>query len=193
MKFEQRRLSTRTSFEFGDTELTYSVRDRSGERDFVKDYAEIPLGKRRVFDRNEWLRNVGLLWCLIGIANIGLGLYSNQFSLWSGFWLVIGSGCLAFYAFSKKSFTVIDVDGGPVFILEDKQFPTILAEIETRRKTRLYNLYGALNLENDPDNERGKIEWLVRQKVLSREEADLQLAQLRTGVAALPDPGKRLN
>lgn len=194
MKFAQKRLGTNISFDFADTELTHAIRDKTGERDAVIDYAEITLGKRRVFETKEWYRNVGVLWCIIGLASIGFDLYNGSLGVLSGFWLVIGGGCLIYYFATKTSYTVIETQNGALWIMEDKQHPQIVAEIEKRRKARLLDLYGALNLDNDADQELAKIEWLVKQKVLTRAEADLQAAQIRSGnLAALPSPEKLIN
>lgn len=194
MKFTQKRLGTHISFEFGPTELTHAVRDKSGERDSVTDYAEIGLGKRRIFDNKDWYRNVGVLWCIIGAASFGIDFYNNALGLWSGFWLVIGAGCLIYYFVSKTSYTVIDTQQGPILIIEDGQRDAIVSELEKRRKDRLNDLYGALNLDNDADQELARIEWLVKQKVLTRAEADLQIAQIRSAnLASLPAPEKLIN
>lgn len=194
LKFTQKRLGTNISFEFADTELTHAIRDKSGERDSTTDYAEIGLSKRRVFETKEWYRNVGILWCIIGLASVAFDLYNNNLGVLSGFWLVIGSGCLIYYFVTKTSYTVIDTEQGSLWVIEDKQQPQIVSEIEKRRKARLYDMYGALNLDNDADRELAKIEWLVKQKVLTRQEADLQIAQIRSGnLASLPSPEKLIN
>lgn len=194
VKFAQKRLGTNISFDFAATELTHTIHDKSGERDFTTDYAEIGLGKRRVFENKEWFRNVGALWCIIGVASIGIDIYNGTLGLWSGFWLVIGAGCLIYYFASKTAYTVIETQNGSLWVIEDKQQSQIVSEIEKRRKDRLYDLYGALNLDNDADQELAKIEWLVKQKVLTRAEADLQVAQIRSGnLAALPTPEKLIN
>lgn len=194
LKFTQKRLGTNISFEFADTELTHAIRDKSGERDSTTDYAEIGLNKRRVFETKEWYRNVGILWCIIGVASVAFDLYNGNLGVLSGFWLVIGSGCLIYYFVTKTSYTVIDTEQGSLWVIEDKQQPQIVSEIEKRRKARLHDLYGALNLENDADRELARIEWLVKQKVLTRQEADLQIAQIRSGnLASLPSPEKLIN
>lgn len=194
VKFAQKRLGTNISFDFAETEVTHAIRDKSGERDAVIDYADIGLGKRRVFDNKDWYRNVGVLWCIIGVASIGFDLYNGSLGVLSGFWLVIGTGCLIYYFATKTSYTVIETQNASLWVMEDRQHPSIVAEIENRRKARLYNLYGALNLDNDADQELAKIEWLVKQKVITRAEADLQAAQIRSGnLASLPSPEKLIN
>ena len=44
-------------------------------------------------------------------------------------------------------------------------------------------LYGPLNLANDPQLEIRKIEWLVAQSILTREQADQQIAQVHSAHA----------
>src|SRR5690606_1297887 len=63
MEIAQRRNANRIRHVFGEQSLQYYQQDGSGSRSFNVDYMDI---SRTLVERNDWLRNVGLLWLAIG-------------------------------------------------------------------------------------------------------------------------------
>jgi hypothetical protein len=191
MEFTQKRMANHIRFEFGPTELRFWIRDNSGERDLTADYADLPSSTRRVFEKNTWVRNVGYLWCVIGAVAVAAAAIAGTLSPGSAFWLALGVACLGFYRATQTTYTVLDANAGSIWIIEDKQLATILNELQSRRKTRLLDIYGTFNPNNDPEREAQKFDWLVKEKILTREEANHRLG--RSGVpVALPGPPDRL-
>lgn len=193
LEFTQKRLANNIRFEFGETELKYWVRDNSGERDLTIDYANLPKSTRRVFERNNWIRNVGILWCLIGAVSIGLTVAGSGLLSGSGFWLFVGAACLIFYRLTQTNYTVLDSESGAIWIMDDKQSASILSEMQSRRKKRLLEIYGEFNPNNDRERELQKFDWLVKEQVLSREEANLRIAQNGGQTQLIDAPGRLLN
>ncbi|HNR77302.1 MAG TPA: hypothetical protein PKM48_09245 [Parvularculaceae bacterium] len=193
MEFTQKRFANNIKLTFGDTELTYWIRDNSGEREEHIDYANLPHSSRKVFEKNIWLRNVGLIWCVLGVISIGLAIAGSRAWSGSGLWLLLGACCLAFYRFSQTSYTVLDTSEGPIYVMEDKQHDDIMHELTGRRVARLFKLYGAFNADNSIEQERQKYAWLVKEKVISREEADLRLAEAGDQARIIDTPGRLLN
>ena len=179
MQFHQKRMATHAWFDFDATELNYRVRDNSGDVEFSVDYAALPSNKRTVFQRNTWLRNVGLIWCVIGVIQIGLGLAGAAPLAGSAFWLLIGLGCLAFYRLTWSEFTIFDTSEGGVVVIKDKQHDAILDMLDDKRKSHLLSWYRSQNFENDPGREIETVEWLVKQHVLSKQEGKLRIAEIR--------------
>lgn len=193
MEFTQKRMASNIRFEFGETEMKYWVRDNSGERDLTLDYATLPLATRRVFERNNWLRNIGLIWCLIGAVSIGLAFANSSILSGSGIWLVVGAICLLLYRLTQTNYTVLDSENGSIWVMDDKQSQSILSELQSRRKKRLLEIYGEFNPNNDRDRELQKFDWLVKEKVLSREEANLRIVQGGGQTQFIDAPGRLLN
>ena len=193
MEFIQKRMATNIRFEFTEVELKYWIRDNSGERDLNIDYSQAPGATRRVFERNNWLRNVGALWCLLGTVTMGLAAVGSRPLAGASFWLLLGVACLIFYRLTQTNYTVLDTDNGTIWIMEDKQFASILSELQSRRKARLLDIYGAFNPNNDHDREIQKYDWLVKEQVLSREEADRRIAQRGGQADLISSPGRLLN
>ncbi len=193
MEFFQKRLATNIKFEFGAADLHFWIRDNSGERDAVIDYSDIPVARRRVFDRNTWLRNVALLWCLLGVVQIAIALFAARPITGAAFWLVLGLVCLAAYRLSHSSYTVIDTDKGSIWILENKQSDQILEQLTERRKFRLKELYGSINPNNDPEREIQKFEWLVSEQALTRVDADRLISEVRGSAGMIAPPSHLLN
>ncbi len=179
MEFAQKRMATQTWFTFDERELKHRVRDNTGEVEFSVEYSAIPAQKRIVFNRNNWLRNVGLLWCALGVVMIGLDATAGAVTVGSGFWIFIGLGCLAFYRLTWSEFTVLDTSEGPVWIIRDKQHNAILDLIHDRRKTQLLGWYDSLDFSEDPMREVHTIEWLVKQGVMAKSDGDARIAEIR--------------
>lgn len=62
MEIQQRRFSNRIGYVFGDDEVHYSVQDSSGSRSFSVGYGDIGRDRQTLTERNQWLRNAGMLW-----------------------------------------------------------------------------------------------------------------------------------
>lgn len=191
MEFTQKRMATSIRFDFGPTELRYFVRDNSGERESVVDYANLSGTTRRVFEKNIWLRNVGLLWCVIGAISVATAVSAGMLGVGSLFWLGLGIGCVAAFYLTQSRYTVFDTEAGAVFVLEDKQVETIVSEMKARRRARLLALYGDYNPANPIEQEQRRFDWLVKEQALSREEADRRIA-MGGGQKTIIDASTRL-
>lgn len=179
MEFAQKRMATSTWFSFGERELTHRVRDNSGEVEFSVEYGAIPATKRAVFNRNNWLRNVGLIWCVIGLIQMGLALANSDALAGSAFWFLIGLGCLAFYRLTWSEYTVLDTPEGSVWIIRDKEHDAILSAINEKRKTQLLAWYHSLDFSEAPEREVQTIEWLVKQEAMSKTDGDARIEVIR--------------
>ena len=185
MEFKQKRFANFANFNFGEKLLTYRIKDNSGDVEFDVLYENIPHKNRKVFERNNWLRNVGLIWCAIGVVQIGLALSGYGALSGSGFWLLIGLGCLAFYRFTWNEYTVLDTEEGSIWIINDKQHDAILNTIEERRKEKLLAWYHTLEFNDDVENEIQTIDWLVKNKVLTADEGEARVSQLKSAETKL--------
>ncbi len=179
MDFTQKQMAMKTWFTFEDRDLSYKARDNSGEVAFSVDYEAISANSRRVFNRNNWLRNVGLLWCVIGVIQIGLALASGNVGPGAAFWFVIGAGCLVFYRLTWSEYTAFETPHGSLFVINDKNHDAIVAEIDDRRKAGLLAWYHSLDFSGEPVAEAQTVEWLMKQDVLTKAEGEARLAELR--------------
>lgn len=186
LRFNQRRVSARTSFAFGDHEFTYGLRDRTGARELAADYAQVGPGRKRIKRGDLSGLKLALLILLIGGGLVWLDSRLGVFNPLSLLWLVPGVILTGLILTRRIRFTVLQVAGESMLIIEDKRLPKIVAELDTRRRARLTELYGPLNLANDPRFEIRKIEWLVDESVLTREQADLQITQVQAAHAPRP-------
>ncbi|GJL95402.1 MAG: hypothetical protein DHS20C05_18070 [Hyphococcus sp.] len=185
MNFQQKKMATHTWFTFEEKELEYRVRDNNGDVNFSIEYGSIPAASRSVFDRNTWLRNVGFIWCALGVINIGLALMNSEDLAGSGFWLMIGLGCLVFYRLTWAEFTVVDTQEGSIWVVKDDQHDDILAKITEKRKAELLAWYRSLSFEDDPIQEVTTIQWLIKQKAMTKQEGDIRIAEIREGQTLL--------
>lgn len=182
MRRMQKRLSTRTSFAFGETELTYTFAQGTLVKETSFDYLHLPRSRRHIA-LSDWSRfQLGLLLLIAGAIAIAVGARLSGFHPLELLWLAPGCLLLALFATRQAHFLIIEGGGEALWIIDDKACHEIVAEMDRRRRDRIADIYGHLNLANEAYLEIRKIEWLVTEAVLTRDEADEQI-RIVNGVA----------
>ena len=183
MKKQQKRSCAEATYSFGETELSYSFRYGASVHKTVADYFEITPARKFISQRDWSTFRIGALVSVLGLTALAAQTYLAGSPALAMLWLTPGFIFLALFAFRPHHFRIFQAAGDPVWILEDGKSRGIIAELELRRRNRLTEVYGPLNLCNEPRLEIGKIEWLVRESVLSRDEADGQIGLVEASVA----------
>ena len=177
MEIVQKKRSNKHTFTFKDDHFTFAYEDKSGSGDTDIRYADFPQKSSIQIEQNEWLRNVGYLWCALGVFQFGYAIYSGDSISGKGFWIMVGLACVCWANFSKVTYSVFKAETGNIFVIHDSKHEKIISEINARRKAQLLDWYGEINLQNELSQEIGKFKWLVEQGVMSKEEADQKIAQ----------------
>lgn len=194
MEIVQKKNSTKHTVKFYDDHFNFAYEDKTGSGDTDINYADFPQKSSIQIEQNEWLRNVGALWCALGILQIGFAVYSEAWAWGKGFWLILGLACMAWAYISKIKYSVFKAEHGNVFIIQDKNHDTIIGELNSRRKKQLLSWCGDIDPENTIDNEIKKFKWLAEQDVISKEESDRKIAQAKLLYQdSYVLPGERLN
>ncbi|WP_153913029.1 hypothetical protein [Shewanella sp. TC10] len=178
MEIEQKKFSTVHTFTFNDEVVNFAFKDKSGSADIDVEYGTFPKKSSVSIEQNEWVRNVGVLWIIIGCLGVVRAYYSDLPLLSNSFWLVLGIVCMIWFFASKVTFSVFKSEQGNVFIIQDKKHDTIIEEIFKRKKAQLLRWYGDINLDNELENEINKFRWLADQQVITTTEAEEKIAQL---------------
>ncbi len=194
MEIVQKKKSTKHTFVFNDDYFNFSYEDKSGSGDSDLNYGNLPQKTSIQIEQNEWLRNVGYLWCAIGAVQLGYAIYLQASLSGKGFWLVLGLACIVWFLFSKVKYTVFKSDQGNVFVIHDKNHDKIISELKSRRKSQLLNWYGEVNPDNELESETGKFKWLAEQDVMTKEESEQKIAQAELlHKENFEIPGERIN
>ncbi len=188
MQRQQKRSRAEATFAFGETELSYAFRYGASVHKTVADYFEIAPARKFIAQHDWSAFRFGALVSLLGLTAMAAQTFLSATPALAEpplpvLWLAPGLVLLALFAFRPDHFRVFQASGSPVWIIEDSKSHDIIAEIELRRRNRLAEIYGPLNLCNEPHLEIGKIEWLFLESVLTREDADTQIAQVRAAIA----------
>jgi len=190
----QKKRSHKHTFVFGDSSFNFAYDDKSGSGDFDINYANVPDKSSISIEQNEWLKNVGYLWCAIGAFQIGYAIFTESSLSGKGFWIVVGLACLAWAYFSKVKYSVFNTEQGNIFITHGARHDEIIREIESRRKLQRLEWYGEINMDNDLKIEIQKFNWLKEKGVISEEEAEQKIAQVEMAHKDNFDlPGERIN
>lgn len=183
MKKLQKRPNFEATFEFGETQLNYSLRYGSSVCKVVTDYFEIIPQRKFIARRDRSIFQLGAVVLLLGLTAMAAQTYLAGSPALATPWLAPGLALLLLFLFRPDHFRIFQACKDPLWIIEDRNSHDIISEIELRRRNRLAEIYGPLNLSNEPRLEIGKIDWLVLESVFTRDEADKQIAQIEASVA----------
>lgn len=178
MEIVQKKLSNKHTFTFDEASFNFAFEDKTGSDNVDMAYAHFPQKSSVSIEQNHWLRNVGILWCIIGVLQLVLSFSAEGPLTVKTFWLMLGILCLIWFRYSKVVYSVFKGEAGNVFVIQNPEHDRIIDEINTRRKTQLLDWYGEINLENDPENEIDKFKWLSTEKVLTQEEAQQKISEV---------------
>lgn len=176
---EQRRFSNKTRFELMDDEFRYSLHTENSSHSRTLEYAELSTDRETLTERNGWWRNLGLIWMALGAAFSVISMVDNQV-LQLSVWLWVGLACYAMYWVRTVRYVVIPTERHNVFVIRDRQCDSILQELDRRRIQQLKKRYDYVSLNESPDHQRHRIEWLRRNNVLDEHEASSRLLEIDT-------------
>lgn len=177
MEIVQKKSSNKHTFTFMNDHFNFAYEDKSGSGDSDMSYADFPKKPSIQIEQNEWLRNVGYLWCALGVFQLGYAIYSEASISGKGFWIMVGLVCVAWAHFSKVKYSVFKAERGNIFVIHDKNHDRIINELLVRKKAQLLDWYGGVNPDNDLEHEIDKFKWLVEQDAISKEESEKKIAQ----------------
>lgn len=197
MEIYQKKFSNKVRYRFDDEGVDYRVEDGSGSRSFRVAYAQIGSDRQSLEERNQWLRNVGLLWMALGAVFTGMSL-TGESGLKVSFWLWIGLACFAVYQFRSTRFTIIPTERGNLLVIDGENGQRILDEIDSRRAAYLKREFDFMPEGESPDQHRSRFKWLHRERALSDDELQQRLATVdalerEICVDMKPSPGARIN
>lgn len=177
LKVVQKKNGVTHVFTFQEDVVNFAYKDKSGSGDREINYGDFPNKSSIQIEQNEWVRNVGFLWILLGLFQLGSAYVAGAPLSGKGLWVALGLGCLAWAYMSIIKYTVLQTSNGGVFVIQDKYHDQIMSTIKERRKKQLLNWYGNINSEGDLEEEINRFKWLHNQGVLTKEESENKIAQ----------------
>lgn len=177
MEFIQKKRGVKQTFTLRDDHFNFAYEDKSGSGDIDLNYVDFPQKSSVSIEQNEWLRNVGLLWIALGVAQIGWAILNDLSLSGKGFWLMVGMACVLWAHFSKTRYSVFRTERGNVLVMQNKQHQQIVETLHARRKAQLLDWYGDVNPDNELESEIRKFQWLVEQDVMTQAESEQKIAQ----------------
>ena len=174
MEVQQRHGATRLRYRFDTDSVEYRVEDSSGSRTFNVAYTELSRDRQELLERNEWFRNAGMLWMLIGVVFTALSFGGERpaISLW--FW--IGLLCYLIFRLRTTRYTIIPSDKGNLLVIHNGDHDRIVKELEMRRADQFRREYDFVPDGDEPDNYRKRLDWLKREGALSDEDVEKRWA-----------------
>ncbi len=195
MEIIQKKNSNKHIFSFYDDHFNFAYEDKSGSGDTDINYADFPQKSSVQIEQNEWLRNIGYLWMILGGFILGYTIYSGTPLSGREYWFLLGAGCVIWAHISKVKYSVFKAENGNIFVIQDKNHDEIIKELNSRKKAQLLKWYGDVNPENELETEINKFRWLAGQDVITKEECERKIAEaeLLHSKLSFDSPGPRLN
>lgn len=175
--YKQENIRTSVSFDFKKDELIFSLKDSSTNTVTAIPYLQITSESTDFTEKNDWYRNVGIIWIVIGaIFEIPALLNGTpKLPIWSGLGLLM----LLIYMATKKRYTILHTaTRSNIVILHDEQHNAIVKQIRDTRREKFKEKLGDINIHNDPELEKQKFEFLFKEDVISAQERDNAIAQI---------------
>jgi len=177
MQIVQKKSGERITFTFLEETFNFEIKDSSGVDDWDYYYADFPRKSSYRIEQNEWLRNVGYLWCVLGAMQIVWGMVHELALTGRGFWLVLGCLCLAVSYLRRIKYSVFKAESGRIFVMQNSKHDDVVNEINQRKKDQLLGWHSEVNLESSLDNETNKYKWLLSEGVMSAEEVECKISE----------------
>ncbi len=183
MKYTQKKNNNVCEFTFNKNSLDFAFKDKVTEYAFETDYDDIAFDFVKIKEKNQWFRNAGALWLIIGTCASFSG---EEFQL--SFWFLLGVGCLAYYFIKQAVLITFDTPKGKIFVIEDKKCSEILNLISEKRKAQFRDRYGAINFSNRPETELNRFQWMRDKDIISKEEFIQIKGQICKAIEDTEDP-----
>ncbi len=178
MKIVQKKKSHKHIFTFHEDTFTFAYQSKHGSGELDLDYMDVAEKPFVQIERNDWLRNVGYIWLIVGGIQLGIAAYAQMSLAGRGVWILLGVACLAIEYFSRVKFTVFHVDRWNVHVIQDKHHDQIVQTLKERKKEQLLKHYADIDPNNSLEMEINKFRWLVKEGALTQEESDTKIAQV---------------
>jgi len=114
-QYKQKKYSTIAKFKFGATALSCELEDKHGAGSWTIPYENIPFDSSVLEERADYLRNVGILFCLLGalyVIYVALCLLLDPARLdllrVSVIWLPAGIACLFAHRVLRTKYTIFE-------------------------------------------------------------------------------------
>lgn len=181
-RIAQHRFGVHLNFTFGTDQLTYSIRDFSGEREFSVGYEAIDVlnPSRLVVNSRQFVRGlffIPLIGIILAVAlhdvNRVMATTVTLVSVFAAIGLALARSLKLFaikYTTLHMSPVPAAAGGHPIRVIKDHSHGAIIGEINARWKARLKQLYGSVNPANEVDKEIAKFSWLKERGVITEAE-----------------------
>lgn len=179
----QARLGTKLTYEFRDLELEYTLRDYSGELQFVVRYDAIvvPSAYSMAVRDVPFARRMVLIPLFVLSVGVAMLLFGQTAAAVAGLLLGIVMSLPFLLIRPLNLFTVqctmLPMSPAPlgagkrhIRIMHGSAHADVLGEIRHRWTSRMRTLHAKIDFSNDADKEIAKFNWLRDSSVISEEE-----------------------
>jgi len=189
--FTQSKMGTSLKFLFGPNQLTFTMSDYSGERQFSVSYENIGVTSSTVLTSNNRMFSKRLL--AFPIVGFFLSVAADQYSNQMANWLAVVSAALLGVIYIGQLMNVFKIKytmfpmvpappgagGHPIRVIMDRQPEAIIAELGERWRRSVKLRYGSIDLNNDPAKEIARFSWMKDHGIIDETEHRIAMETLQ--------------
>ena len=203
-RITQSRFGNRLTFEFEPERLLYAWRDVDGERRFPIAYETIDVTSpsTATISNREFIQRMLLVPLVMWVLSMVLAS-SNPLISRVLFYLAAALGIILllgkFFGVFAVRVAELPLTLSPaganelsLRVIRNRDCDVVLGELNSRWKTRMKEIHGAVDYSNDTDRELDKFRWLKQHQVIDEAEFTRISEQLRTyaSIRARPLPSE---
>lgn len=156
------------SLENEKIEMFFKTPDSESTRNIY--YNDLKNTKSVFTQKDDWFRNVGYIWVVIGLYYEIIPMVVGQ-TYHTPLWATLGVICLVIYYVRQVNFTVLETTGDSnILIIQNDQHDKIIEKIYAKRKSYWREHYGKVNPENSIESELNKFEILKEEGIIDEDE-----------------------
>ncbi|MGF1725540.1 hypothetical protein [Photobacterium nomapromontoriensis] len=180
MKFKQKKWSNKINFNLNETFFEYYEESEFSSETINISYDEIlPLSRAiKSVDKNLLFMIGTISFFVVSLAQFTI------FMAWKGEpkMTMLSVSIVLYFMFrhTRTEFTVLCTDRYNVKVMKDKHHDEIISELYKRRKNALRSKYFEIDMNNGIEEEISKIDWLLENEIIDKEEYDDYLLKLKT-------------
>jgi hypothetical protein len=200
--FSQSRSGTKLKFRFCDEHLDYSIREAGRGVDLPIKYElitatdpYIQVGRSGHFIQFV-VPTVAMTFVILAVVRASAG--DNAIFLWAVLLAILAASAFLLVKYrdltsSRSTMFGLSSPAGlrAIQVLHDRTHDEIVGELRKRWRARLRRLHLVVNPSNDPKREAAKFAWLLERGVVSEEEYDAAIREIRMVAPAPPSEETR--
>jgi len=184
LELQQKHLNEHRFFSLEPNRIRLYVKDFDGEIETYIPYEKVTKTTRTITQQDGRLYIAAIsfgIFALIGLLLNFVG--ASTLMRWTPLWAIASFVFFGFHFYKKRQYLLLDLtDHTSIFFLANKPSKSDLSQFlkltYDARKKYLRDKYYAIDPANEPNDELGKFQWLLKEEIITEAEFQIMRSSL---------------